>query len=130
MNSARFWILTFGFVSFLVGLSAGLLSAGLMRAPVAPEGPFADYRQHLVAQFELGPERERALQVILRHYQHEIDSVRDLHTASFMSSMEPELRQVGIKYRKLIRDRVLPERERARFDDLCATYWDAASLSE
>jgi len=130
VNSVRFWILTFGVVSFLVGLSAGLLSAGMMRAPAPAEGPFADYQQHLVAEFGLDPERQRALHEILRHYRGEIESVRNLHTADFMSSMEPGLRQVGVKYRKLIRDHVLPDRERARFDRLCATYWDAASLSE
>ena len=128
MNNIRLWVTILGAVCFLVGVSTGLLAARLSQEPEPAEGAFAYYRENLVAHFDLSPEREVHLRVIIDHYQKEIDAIRDEHTQKFMSSMEPALLSTGLEYRQMIRDRVLPERDRAEFDRLCSSYLVASNL--
>lgn len=102
------------------GVGAGVLVARwLAPPPPAPPGQaFPDYEALLCQSFDLAPERREALQAVLRSYRADIEQIKDRHMAEYMSSVEPELRERGRYYRTLIRDRVLPEAERGRFDEL------------
>ena len=53
---------------------------------------------------------------MLANYEAELAGIKDTHMADYMSSIEPELRERGRYYRGLVRDRVLPEGQRAAFD--------------
>jgi hypothetical protein len=112
----RGWVLVLAGTSFAVGLAGGVwLSARLLR-PEPERGPFADYRELLVDRFELSEARADALDVVLAHYAADLEEIKDRHMADYMSAMEPELAERGRYYRDLVRNEVLPEGQRARFE--------------
>jgi hypothetical protein len=124
MNALRGWILLLAGMFFLSGLACGVLLTLVMRPAEPPQGPFADYRELLAAEFELSAERRRGLAGILERYQRELEVLQGRQAAA----IEPELRRLGLQYRDLIRDYVLPESERARFDALAAAQpWPSAA---
>lgn len=128
MNDPRPWILILALVSLLVGGAAGFaLGRGGVEASGAP-GPFADDEARLSAAFELNDEQRVLFRKVLDHYQADLDAVRERHEARSASAMEPELRELGIRYRTLIRDRVLPDNKRPLFDALIEE--NTAILSE
>ncbi len=116
MNTLRLWIALLVAVVFLAGFAGGLLVARRLAPPPAPAGAFADYRVRLVEEFALTAERERGLAGILERYRRELDDLSSRQA----EALEPELARLGLKYRDLVRDYVLPESQRARFDDLVA----------
>ena len=116
MNDLRAWILILALVSFLAGGAAGfVIGRDGVAAPVVP-GPFADYEARFSQTFELNDEQRGLFRDVLAHYQADIDAVRARQEARSASAMEPELRELGIRYRTLIRDRVLPDNKRPLFD--------------
>ena len=118
MKNLRLWTLLLALVSFGSGLAAGLLVSGRLR-PAPPGGaPFEDYHRRFVTSFELSPERSRLLAELLRNYDRELEEVRQRAVASSLSDMEPDLRRLGLRYRGLIRDHVLPAGRREEFDQL------------
>jgi len=123
MNDPRSWILILALMSFLVGGSAGFVmgrrdaGAAGIDFPQAT-GAFVDYEARLSQTLELDEDRRRLFRAVLDHYQADIDAVRERHEARTASAMEPELRELGIRYQNLIRDRVLPENKRPDFDAL------------
>ena len=118
MNDLRVWAALLALVSGLAGAAGGLLLADELRAPEVRSGPFGDYERLLVREFDLEGARAAALADLLRNYQRDIEEVEQRHLASYRSALEPELARLGRRYRGLIRDHVLPEDRRARFDEL------------
>jgi len=123
VNNLRLWVGILSLTCFLAGLacapfvSAWILPPNSSRA----EASFADYEAMLVQTFKLSPERREPLRTILGQYRQDIERIKDSHMADYMSSMEPELREVGLRYREQIRDRVLPEALRPEFDRLASS---------
>lgn len=120
MNALRAWILLGMGVSFLAGIPAGVLLARRQAPPVEERGSFADYAGRLGQEFELGPERRRALRVILADYERTLDGVRSRQLDRF----EDEIVRAGRLCRDRIRNVLLPEEDRARFDALAAVFPD------
>lgn len=125
MSGLRAWILLLVGTVFLVGFASGLLTARRLAPPPAPSGAFVDYRQLLVQEFDLSPERERGLAGILERYRRELDDLSSRHA----ENLEPELARLGTKYHGLVRDHVLPESQRPRFDELVAVHWQSSGGS-
>ena len=85
-----------------------------------PGGGFGGYRRRLVEQFELSEERSQRLSAVLVIYEQDLARVRDQQTARSMETMEPELRELGGRYWKMIRERVIPLNSRSEFDSFAA----------
>ncbi|MCB9914185.1 MAG: hypothetical protein H6828_03420 [Planctomycetes bacterium] len=110
-------------VAFLAGLAAGLTGAELSRSHEAPTGASADLQRYAEA-FDLDAERQRLLAGLLDHYNRDLEEIQNRYTAEIRREMEPELRRKGLEYRSLLRDRLLPPEQRARFDSLSADFQD------
>lgn len=123
MHNVRLWVVLLALTSFLGGLTAGMTVARPARAAAPLDEPFADYRLALKQQFELDPERDRLFGELLRNYQRDLDASRERVLAASRSQLEPELAELGLRYRGLIRDHVLPPDRRAEFDQL-ARQWN------
>jgi len=125
VNSLRLWVLILVLVSSAIGFAAGTwLSAARTRNP-PPAGPFGDYERMLTETFQLAPERAHLLHPILESYAKEIEAIKDHHMADYMSAMEPELRALGLRYRDLIQNKVLPESQRSLFDSAAfVSHWN------
>lgn len=128
MSDPRAWIVILALVSFLAGGSAGFVMGRSGAEATGAPGPFADDEARLSAAFDLNDEQRRLFRAVLDHYQADLDAVRERHEARSASAMEPELRELGIRYRTLIRDRVLPDNKRPLFDALIEE--NTAILSE
>lgn len=111
--SPRAWVLLFGGMTFLTGLSVGRVSA--KPQSTADPAPLLTYGQRLEREYALTPERGRALRVVLASYQDEMERVRARHLPTYHAAMEPELASLGERYGAIIRDKVLPQSERRRF---------------
>lgn len=120
MTNLRIWVVILTLTAFLAGLACGPFVSRrfLEPAPAAADGPFAEYERLMAQTFHLPPERAEPLRALLDQYRRDIESIKDRHLADYMSAMEPELSELGRKYRELIRDRVLPEAQRPEFDRL------------
>ena len=116
MNSTRVWIALLALVCFLAGGAAGLLSADVLLARDRQPVPFASYQDHLESRFELGPARRRGLRMVMSSYHRALEDAKARRAAA----MEDELVQLGLTYRALIRNHVLPESRRAEFDRMSA----------
>ena len=116
MRGPRAWISLLAGTSFLAGLAAGLLLSALRAEGPEASGDFAGYRQRLVEQFDLEPERAELLGVVLVNYEQDLARVRDQQTARSMESMEPALLELGSRDWSLIRERVIPPSSRSEFD--------------
>lgn len=121
MTNLRLWVGVLALTAFLAGLAcAPFVSSWLLPARTASDAtPFPDYERMLVDTFHLGPERREPLRALLAEYRMEIERIKDRHMADYMSAMEPDLREKGLRYRDLIRNKVLPEPLRPEFDRLC-----------
>ncbi|MFT4708971.1 MAG: hypothetical protein ACI9D0_001165 [Bacteroidia bacterium] len=115
MKLLHFWIVLLSLVSGLVGFAAGELNDP--DPSLANRGRFAAYSDRLTAEFGLSVEREAALRVVLVRYERELEDLK----SRLLSTLEPELVQLGDTYRDLIRDKVLPEDQRRAFDELVAS---------
>lgn len=126
MKELRLWISLLALVSFLAGGAGGVLVADEILPPPPERGPFADYADHLVAQYDLGPERADYLRLLLREYHRDLEAVR----ARQLEAIETDLVATGDQYQSYIRDYVLPPDQRARFDLACAGIHPSTPLSE
>lgn len=117
-GSLRAWIALMAVACLAAGAGAGVLAARTLapREVVRREGTFAEYEARMAEEFALSPERREVLHAVLANYEAELAGIKDTHMADYMSSIEPELRERGRYYRGLVRDRVLPEDQRAAFD--------------
>lgn len=118
MNSVRLWVSLASVVWFVSGVSLGLLGAEVWRKEPPELGPIEHYTERMVDEFGMEPERARLFRLLMQGYQEEKDRIKAQHMAAQRTAMEPELEKLGARYTKLIRDKVLPESERARFDAL------------
>ena len=80
------------------------------------EGEFAGYQSRLAEQFELSAERSELLGVVLASYEQDLARVQDRQNARSMTTMEPELRDLGRRYWGVIRENVIPSNSRGEFD--------------
>jgi hypothetical protein len=79
-----------------------------------------DYARLLAQRFALSQERRDLLEVVLEEYKADADEIRGRHMAELNTAMEPELRELGQRYRAIVRDKVLPVAERDAFDRLAS----------
>lgn len=122
MNSPKLWICLLASVCFLSGAAAGLLAAHTFGPERAVEHPFDDYLDLMVDHFDLDADRERGLRIFMAHYQRELEDAKVRQAAA----MEGELVKLGLTYRDLIRDHVLPEDRRPEFENMVAGVFPAA----
>jgi hypothetical protein len=118
VNNPRFWIVLLALVSFGAGGAAGVWATAARFHPPAKVGPFEDYRRLLLETFPLSAERARHLETVLAAYAKDIEAIQARRMADTMTLYGPELEERGRYYRSLIKDRVLPEDQRARFEQL------------
>jgi len=118
VNNTRLWIVLLALVSFGAGAAAGIWATAARLHPAPKVGPFEDYRHMLLEAFPMSPERAQHLETVLAAYAREIDGIQARRVADTMSLYGPELEERGRYYRSLIRDRVLPEDQRERFERL------------
>ena len=118
MNNPRFWIVLLALVSFGAGAAAGVWATAARLHPDPKVGPFEDYRRMLLESFPMSPERAQHLETVLAAYARDIDGIQARRVADTMSLYGPELEERGRYYRSLIKDRVLPEDQRERFEQL------------
>jgi hypothetical protein len=120
VTSLRLWIVLLAMTSFLGGLASGLLAGELRHRGLPARGGFDDYRELLAEGLALDPQRERLLRELLRNYDKDVQRVRDRHSTEILAAAEPELRELGERYRNLIRNRLLDPERREAFDRLAA----------
>jgi len=118
VNNLRLWVVLLALVSFGAGAAAGIWGTAARLKPPAKTGPFEDYRRMLLATFPLSSERSEHLETVLAAYAREIEGIQARRLADTMSLYGPELEERGRYYRSLIKDRVLPEDQRERFEQL------------
>ncbi len=117
-GSLRLWIVLLAATSFLAGTAGGVV-LGMELANDPPErGSFADYETLLLSEFELSPDRARGLRRVLDQYQRQIENLKNRNAAA----LEPELARLGLTFRGVVRDTVLPADERQRFERLAAGF--------
>jgi len=111
------WIITLAVMSFLAGVAAGVLG---VRADAADpdRGRFAVYGDRVIDAFDLSRQRAGHLRVILREFDSKISKIERSHRAEYYTSLESELRPIGIEYNHYVRDKVLPPDQRAVFDSM------------
>lgn len=119
MKSLRVWILILAAVCYVAGLASGFWASRQVEGARQPSGPFADYGRLLTEQFDLSEREARDLRDILAHYQKDIDRIKDARMTDYMSAIEPDLREWGLRYRGYIRDHLIPHERRGEFDLLC-----------
>lgn len=118
MNNLRLWVVLLALVSFGAGAAAGVWATATRLHAPAQAGPFEDYRRMLLAAFPMSAERAQQLETVLAAYAREIEGIQARRMADTMTLYGPELEERGRYYRSLIQDHVLPEDQRARFEQL------------
>jgi hypothetical protein len=118
VNNLRLWVVLLALVSFGAGAAAGIWGTAARFKPPAKTGPFEDYRRMLLANFPLSSERSKHLETVLAAYAREIEEIQKRRLADTMRLYGAELEERGRYYDGLIKDRVLPEDQRERFEQL------------
>ncbi len=118
MNNLRVWVVLLALVSFGAGAAAGVWATVTRLQPPAKVGPFEDYRRLLLASFPLSAERAQHLETVLAAYARDVEAIQARRRADTMTLYAPELEERGRYYRSLIQDKVLPEDQRERFEQL------------
>lgn len=118
MNDLRAWIVALALTAFGVGVATGLLLAEKRNPRSSEPVPFSNYQQLLTSSFSLPPPRRQALSQVMGLYEREVEIVRQRYLAKAGSDMERDLVDIGLRYRDLIRNHVLPPAQRERFDRL------------
>lgn len=111
-ESLRLWLVVLVATAFLAGLAGGVWLGLRVRIEPPEPGPFADYEALLVETFDLSPERARGLRGVLDQYQRQIESIKNRNAAA----LEPELARLGLTFRAVVRDTVLPADRRDEFE--------------
>ena len=110
-SSVRFWIIILVLTSFLAGGAGGILVGLKLGPPPTTPGAFSDFEQLLVEHFELSDERAQGLRVVLDQYHRRIENIKARNAVS----LEPELAKLGLTFRGVVRDTVLPADRRDEF---------------
>lgn len=120
MNQVKAWVIILALVSFGAGLAAGIFwTTQRLRPQVAP-GPFDQYRERLITEFDVPADRIGPLTKILAAYEKEIEQIKDRYQVATMAQMEPELADRGRYYRDLIQNSLLQGAQRERFRQLAS----------
>ncbi len=122
MTQTRLWILLLTLVAFLAGTGSGLFLAERGARQERLQTEFGEFERAFVSEFSLDPDRQRLLAGLLDHYNREKQQIKDHYASLNLQEMEPDLRRVGLEYRSHLRDRLLPESQRPKFDRLVATF--------
>ena len=115
MSSLRLWIAVLALVCFGAGTGLGLYIERSARGESAPGN---DYEALFLREFELSPERRRLFEELMGNYKKEVEEVRQRALADSLDQIELDLGALGRRYRDWVRNRVLPEDQRPRFDAL------------
>ena len=122
-SDQRLWILILVLTSFLAGGAGGVLLGLELSPPTPVPGAFSDFEQLMVERFELSGERANGLRVVLDQYQRRIDRLKARNDIA----LEPELAKLGLTFRGVVRDTVLPAGQRDKFsrmsDGLFSTHF-------
>ncbi len=110
----RGWIVLLASVSALAGFAAGLLVAMQFGPDPEPTGAFARYREAIVQEFDLSPERERVLASVLDEYARQLEDLQ----ARGLRPLGDEQAKRGLRIHEMIRDRIIPSDQRDRFLEL------------
>lgn len=113
------WIGLLALLSFGAGLATGILSERHAQGPQEPGGALGHYREALIEAFELSPERERGLRVVLEAYGDAVDEIE----ARGLAQYRRELTQEGRLCLDRVRNSVLAPADRERFDAWCEGRW-------
>lgn len=113
-SSLRAWIVLLAGVSALAGFAAGLLVATQLGPDPEPQGAFARYREAIVQEFDLSPERERVLASVLDEYERQLEDLQ----ARGLRPLGDEQAARGRRIHEMIRDRIIPSDQRDRFLEL------------
>jgi hypothetical protein len=122
VSSTRLWVLILTAVAFLAGTGMGLVMAERAQRQAQVRSTSGEFERAFVQRFQLDPERQRLLAGLLDHYNRETQAIQSRYAAEYHMKMEPELRAAGLEYRALLRDQLLPEEQRPKFDSLMASY--------
>ncbi|MFT7485790.1 MAG: hypothetical protein ACI9F9_001640 [Candidatus Paceibacteria bacterium] len=122
MTQLRLWIVLLCSVTFLAGLGTGLYLTELDARDQRLTAEFGEFERAFTREFSLDEERQRLLVGLLDHYNRETQQIKDHYASRNLQEMEPDLRRVGLEYRAHLRDRLLPESQRPKFDHLMANY--------
>lgn len=122
MSGLRLWLLLLTVVAFLAGFGTGLYTSERSHRDERLDSAFGPFERAFVQEFDLDPERQRLLAQLLDHYNRELEAIHSRYRPLNHMEMEPELARAGLEYRALLRDRLLPESKRPKFDRLMASY--------
>jgi len=120
MSRLQLWIVALALTNFLAGGAGGLLLAREMRPEYRAHGSFEDYQRMFLTSFGLSPERTRLFAELMRNYDQELEDLHREALETSMSEMEPRLNSLGLRYRDMIRNHVLPVDQRDEFDRLAS----------
>ena len=109
MKSERFWVVVLASTLFCAGFAAGVLFT-LRRT--GETRPFAAYEAQMTEAFGLDEQRVRNLRYILKHYQEEVEALKERNLAS----LDSELVAIGREHRELVREKVVPAHYLQQFD--------------
>ncbi len=122
MSGTRLWLLLLTGVAFLAGFGSGMYASERSHRASQLDGAFGDFERAFVQEFDLDPERQRLLARLLDHYNRETEAILERYASENHMGMEPDLARAGLEYRATVRDRLLPEPQRPKFDRLMAPY--------
>ena len=103
-------------------MGTGFILSERSQLNVAETDALGDYKRAFIERFDLDVERQRLLAGLLDHYNRDIQEIKDRYAAENHREMEADLRRAGLEYRELLRNRLLPEKQRSKFDRLMASY--------
>ncbi len=121
MNSIRLWIVLLSLVTFLCGLGTGLFVAEREARAASLKKDYGEFERSFVTVFELDTERQQVLAGLLELYNRDTQTIKDQYAAQNRHEMEPQLRRLGLEYRSVLRNRLLPASQRPKFDRLMAS---------
>ena len=116
MKLIRVWIVLFGVVSFVAGTATGHIISERSHQKLS-DRKLVDFERHFIDTFELSNTRAKHLRTILADYEREVERVEDEHLLRYRSNMDVPLRRLNAEYNGYLRDKVLPPRKRAEFDE-------------
>jgi hypothetical protein len=122
LSSTRLWVLVLAAVAYLAGIGSGVIISDRSHRHAAVAGAVGEFERAFIKQFDLDQERQRLLAGLLDHYNRNTQEIKDRYAAENHREMEGDLRRVGTDYRELLRERLLPEHQRPKFDRLMASY--------
>ncbi|HTF90503.1 MAG TPA: hypothetical protein VK843_18950 [Planctomycetota bacterium] len=123
MSNLKLWILLLAFSAFGAGIGVGWFVSNRIEARAERDrnmGPFEGFQREFARTFKVSDERKRLLGELLANYQREIEAKEQAQLERGRVDLERELQTLGLNYRELIRNSVLPPDQRSEYDRLAA----------